>query len=269
MSTVTSADGTVIDYESYGEGPPVIFVAGAIQHREIDAQTSSAARELGQRGFTALVYDRRGRGRSTDADTWTLQAEVDDLAALVDVVGGAATLYSSSSGAAVALAAALAGAGVSGLVLYEPPFFRGADKSDQIRAVAACLDRGDKAAAMRYNLTEVVGIPAPVVDSMVGGPGWDAMCAVAPTLIYDLTAVNAVNTDQDWRSRWAGVAVPVTVASGSNSFPALAVAADQVAASLPGAQRRTLGGQDHGPSAAAIADLVTEFHLERGGNPRR
>jgi hypothetical protein len=28
MSTVTSADGTIIDYDVYGQGPTVIFIGG-------------------------------------------------------------------------------------------------------------------------------------------------------------------------------------------------------------------------------------------------
>ncbi len=259
MSTVTSSDGTVIDYESHGDGPPVILVSGAVQHRQIDPVSAAAGRLLGERGFTGVVYDRRGRGRSGDTSPWALRREVDDVAALVVACGGGATLYSSSSGAAVALEAALAGVGVTGLVLYEPPFFRGGDKSDQIDAVTALLTRGDLDAAMRFNLTDVVGMPAHVVDGMSQGPSWAAMCAVAPTLIYDLSALNEVNTDPDWRARWADLSVPVSVYSGSASFPALAGAADEVAAAVPHALRRTLEGQDHSPSAAAIADAVTEL----------
>jgi pimeloyl-ACP methyl ester carboxylesterase len=260
MSTVTSADGTVIDYESHGSGHPVVFVAGAVEYREINPHPTSAARLLAERGCTGVVYDRRGRGRSSDTPPWSSEREVEDVAALIATVGGAATLYSSSSGATIALEATLAGVGVTGLVLYEPPFFRGGDKTDQVRAVAELLAHGDDDGAMRYNLTDVVGIPAAVVDGMAHGPSWAAMCAVAPTLLYDLTALSAVNTDPDWSTRWAGIDVPVAVVSGSQTFPALAGAADQVAASIPGAERWVLEGQTHGPAPEAIADAVTRLH---------
>ncbi len=36
MSTVTSADGTVIDYDRYGGGPAVVFIGGAATYRAID-----------------------------------------------------------------------------------------------------------------------------------------------------------------------------------------------------------------------------------------
>jgi hypothetical protein len=35
MSTVASADGTVIDYDRYGDGPAVIFIGGAATYRAI------------------------------------------------------------------------------------------------------------------------------------------------------------------------------------------------------------------------------------------
>ena len=46
MSTVTSADGTIIDYDAYGNGPTVIFIGGAGQHRAIDQRTSEIAKQL-------------------------------------------------------------------------------------------------------------------------------------------------------------------------------------------------------------------------------
>jgi pimeloyl-ACP methyl ester carboxylesterase len=48
--------------------------------------------------------------------------EVEDLQALIAQAGGDAFVYGISSGAALALAAAAAGPGVTKLALYEPPF---------------------------------------------------------------------------------------------------------------------------------------------------
>ena len=59
MSTVTSADGTIIDYDAYGKGPTVIFIGGASQHRAIDQRTTEIAKQLAAKGFTAVDYDRR------------------------------------------------------------------------------------------------------------------------------------------------------------------------------------------------------------------
>lgn len=59
MAAVTSADGTTIGYDQIGQGPPLILVAGATQHRAVDQDTPELARRLAER-FTVLNYDRRG-----------------------------------------------------------------------------------------------------------------------------------------------------------------------------------------------------------------
>ena len=80
MSTVISADGTTIDYDAYGNGPTVIFIGGATQHRAIDQRTTEIAKQLAAEGFTAVDYDRRGRDRSGDTPPWSLDREVEDVA---------------------------------------------------------------------------------------------------------------------------------------------------------------------------------------------
>ncbi|WP_028925337.1 alpha/beta fold hydrolase [Pseudonocardia acaciae] len=259
MSTVTSPDGTVIDYDSHGDGPAVILIGGATQHRAIDERTTRAARLLAAEGFTAVDYDRRGRGRSGDTAPWALEREVEDVAALVEAAGGSAGLYSSSSGATVALAAASAGIGVTSLALYEPPLFPGADHTEHLAELRALLAADKLDDAMRYNMTAVIGLPAEAVAGMAHSPGWPAMVAVARTLVYDLAAVHDVNLDPDWRRRWAGVTVPTIVYSGDRTFPGLPEAADTVVAAIPHSRRRILPGQDHGPAPEAIVPVLLEF----------
>jgi hypothetical protein len=53
MSTVTSSDGTVIDYDRYGDGPAVIFIGGAATYRAIDEATTQTARRLAPRASHA------------------------------------------------------------------------------------------------------------------------------------------------------------------------------------------------------------------------
>ena len=239
--------------------PAVVLVGGAVQHRAIDPRTTEAARLLAAAGWTAIDFDRRGRGRSGDTKPWALEREVEDVAALIVAAGGSAALYTSSSGAALGLQAALAGIGLTGLVLYEPPFFPGSAKASQIHDLQRFLQQGDRDGAMRYNLTNVVGIPAQVVDGMARSPVWAGMCAVAPTLVYDFSALDNVDTDPDWTARWSELAVPVSVCSGARSSPALISAADRVAAALPRAQRHVLPDQDHNPSAEAVANAVLQL----------
>jgi hypothetical protein len=58
MKTAKSKDETAIAFDSSGDGPPVVIVAGALSGRA----SNSALAELLAKRFTVLNYDRRGRG---------------------------------------------------------------------------------------------------------------------------------------------------------------------------------------------------------------
>jgi alpha-beta hydrolase superfamily lysophospholipase len=61
--TTTSADGTTIAYQAYGEGTAVVIVGGATNRKEDWVELAHA---LANDGFTGATYDRRGRGESGD-----------------------------------------------------------------------------------------------------------------------------------------------------------------------------------------------------------
>ena len=79
------------------------------------------AAALAAEGFTVVVYDRRGRGETVNPGPFTLAAELADLHALIEAVGGRAALVGNSSGGAIALAAASAGLPVTAVALWEVP----------------------------------------------------------------------------------------------------------------------------------------------------
>jgi pimeloyl-ACP methyl ester carboxylesterase len=118
MKAVTSADGTRIAFDQFGDGPPIIMAAGAFNDR---LTTEPLSRALGAR-LSALNYDRRGRGDSGDTVPYSVQREIENIAALISEAGAPAAVFGYSSGANLALKAAASGLQVSKLVLYEPPF---------------------------------------------------------------------------------------------------------------------------------------------------
>src|SRR3712207_6012483 len=67
-------------------------------------------------------YDRRGRGDSGDTLPYAVEREIEDIAALIDRVGGRASLYGHSSGAGLVLHAVAAGLPVDTFVLHDPPY---------------------------------------------------------------------------------------------------------------------------------------------------
>lgn len=259
MSRATSADGTSIGYDTCGSGPAVVLVAGATQYRAIDSRTTRIAEQLAAEGFTAFVYDRRGRGDSHDTPPWSLDREVDDLDAMIQVAGGSAAIYTSSAGAAIALAAATSGLCVTALALYEPPYFAGSDRRAQLAVLEELLAHDQRDRASRYFVADIIGLPAEEVDQLARQPWWSAMVAVAPTLLYDHRASSDIETDPDWPTRWLRVSVPTIVYSGERTFPGLTAAADAVAAALPNARRCVLPGQGHGPEPEAIVPELVRF----------
>ena len=117
-AVVQSRDGTTIAYERSGAGPAVVLVAGAFCDRGwFDSLAAALAAD-----FTVYSYDRRGRGDSGDSRAFSIDAEVEDLRAVVAATGETPLVYGLSSGAALALEAAAQAVPMRKLAVYEAPY---------------------------------------------------------------------------------------------------------------------------------------------------
>ena len=122
MKTVQSADGTTIAFNQSGKGPALILVDGALEHRAMDSETARLGARLSEY-FTVFHFDRRGRGDSTDTPPYAVEREIEDIDALITEAGGSAYVFGISSGAALALEAAIKlGKKVKKLAMYEAPY---------------------------------------------------------------------------------------------------------------------------------------------------
>lgn len=260
--TVLSADGTPIAFEVLGAGPPLVLVAGMFCTR---ATLRPLAEALADR-FQVAVYDRRGRGDSGGQGLVPADAvarEVDDLAAVVGALGGAAAVYGHSSGAGVALQATAAGVAVTRLVLHEPPY--GGDDEESTgeagrmaEEVVAALDDGRPGDAITRFMADM-GMPADVLAGMAADP---AMLAVAPTMPYDLMVMGDLDAGGAIPEDLVrSVAVPTLVVAGGTSPDFFRDTADRLAALLPDGQLAVIGGHDHGAPADAVAPVVAPFLL--------
>jgi pimeloyl-ACP methyl ester carboxylesterase len=260
--SVTSRDGTRIAYDRSGDGPPLILVASALSDR---SDTRRLAARLAS-SFSVLNYDRRGRGQSDDTPPYAVHREIEDLDALIEVVGGRAAVFGSSSGAVLALDAANAlPAKVSGLVLYEPPLIVDESTPPVTAAFRDHLDRlvatgrhGDVVKAFM----RTIGVPAIGVALMRLMPGWSAMCRMAPTLAYDLEITRDVQAGRPLDpARWNGVTAPALVLTGAKSPAWFRTGADALAAVLARAEHHVLDGQHHG--SVAMGSAVVAGEVER------
>ena len=253
---VTSADGTRIAYDRLGDGPPVVVASGIFCARP----TTQALAERLAEAFTVVNYDRRGRGESGDTPPYAVAREVEDLAALVDAVGGAAALYGHSSGAGLALRAAAAGVPITRLVLHEPPY--GGDDEESTRSaralaadVVAAIAEGRRADAIARFLGDS-GMPPEAIAGASQDPG---MQAVAPTMPYDLAVMGDEEGGTIPEALARSVTAPTLVLMGGASPAFFREAATRLAALVPGATLATLDGHDHGAPADAVAPVVAGF----------
>lgn len=243
FQTTASADGTSLAYEVHGDGPPLVYVTGAICHRTFKPIRSGAKVLSG--AFRVLTYDRRGRGDSGDSDHWSLDREVEDISALIDELGGSALLYGHSSGAVLAMHAAhRLGERVQRVVLYDPSW--AADETEaatyaSLRSeVEVLLVRGRHGRAIQHFLIGI-GMPRGFAALLPVMPGWRRMRALAPTLRHDM----ALTAQPPPFQIAAEIAVPVHVIVGERSPDELHRVAKALAAAIPGATHEVLPGQDH------------------------
>src|SRR5687768_14679915 len=237
------------------------MVHGAFTHRAIDPQAAQLA-DLLSPHFTVFHYDRRGRGESGDTQPYAVQREVEDIEALIDEAGGSAFVYGISSGAALAMEAAIQlGDKVKKLAMYEAPYnddeaarqtWR--EYTNQLGELLAAGRGGDAVGLFMM----LVGATADQVEGIRQDPMWPLWESVAPTLAYDHIA--ALGEDASVPTeRAASVSVPTLVMDGEMSYPFMHITAMALANAIPDSQHRTLEGQTHEVAAEALAPVLIEF----------
>ena len=268
VHTATSVDGTSIAYEAYGTGPAAVIVGGAFCDRGAFRELAQA---LGERGFTGVTYDRRGRGDSTDTQPYAAGREFEDLAAVLGAAGsesvaraGApAYVHGISSGGALVLGALAAGVPITRASVLETPYrIEGSPPApdDYIGTLDRLGAAGDHEGILRFFHTKAVGLPEEMLDGMRGTPMWDAMLAMAPTVVYDGHVLGG--DDQSLPTGMlASITVPVlSIDSTGTPIPFLRAAAAQVAAAIPQGRHVSLEGGFHEVPTATLAPALAEFY---------
>ncbi|MFI1071894.1 alpha/beta fold hydrolase [Streptomyces puniciscabiei] len=252
----TSRDGTTLAYQVTGQGPTVILVSGAMS-------TGGTVAPLAQRlagRCTAVVYDRRGRGESGDTKPYAVEREVEDLAALIDAVGGEAALFGVSSGGALVLRAVASGLPAPRAAVYEVPYAdylpggaeREAVYKEQLNKALSEGRRGD-AVELFLRLT---GLAEEMIQGARQSPMWAGMEAVAPSLAYDDTVMGDGLLPGD---RLAEISVPVLAVAGGASPEWMHRANQAVAEAVPQGTYRVLPGQTHMVEPEVLGPVLAEF----------
>ncbi|WP_087130383.1 alpha/beta fold hydrolase [Microbacterium esteraromaticum] len=257
MDTVTSGDGTAIAFNELGTGPAVVIVGGAFS---LAADGDALASALADVGFRAITMDRRGRGTSGDKRGSQPEDEADDLAAVIEAVGGDAIVLGHSSGAVLALFAASRGVPIRALFLSEPPFRFGVEEpaADLPQRLQQLVDEGRSAEAVVTFQLEAVGLPRQMVDSIRQSEQFASLVPLAQSTVYDAELTARVSTPT---AAMLSVHPPVTILRGAQTFPVLVAAADRLAAELPDSRlvivpESVMHRLDPGATARVVRDRV-------------
>jgi pimeloyl-ACP methyl ester carboxylesterase len=259
FETVRSLDGTEIAVETIGTGPALVLVDGAFCGRTF-GPSRDLAKEL-EHEFAVSFYDRRGRGDSGDTAPYSVEREIEDLAAVLAHIGERPFVYGISSGAALALEGAAAGLPMERLATYEAPYtgisvVKGIAVNHRAR-LESLLQRGERGAMVSYFLVDMVGAPRFVPLMLRLMPKiWKQQKAVAHTLPYEAQVLNDFELPTDRISR---IDIPVLVMVGGKAAPPMADAQARLAGTIPQARLEVLEGQTHQVTARAIASAVRGF----------
>jgi pimeloyl-ACP methyl ester carboxylesterase len=267
VSYVTSADGTTIGYDQLSDGgPTVVLVGGGLDDGSENIPLGTWLADT----FRVVNYRRRGRGDSGDVAPYAVQREVEDLAAVIDVVGSPVHVFGASSGGALALEAAAAGLPVARVAVHEVPYLIDDDLVAAWRVyrdeLTAALESADCDQALRLFM-RLAGSSDDDIAAAEAAPVWPALVALAPTLRYDAACLGDGPPPAD---RLETVTQPVLLTTGSTTDPHSAglpidffgAAADTAATHLPDGRRVTIEVAGHVPDPALLGPVLADFYRE-------
>jgi len=257
---VTTDRGDTVAYDRRGDGPGLVFVAGAGSYRAIDPVTAETAERVAEHGVTTVVPDRLGRGESPADGVLDLERELAAVAAAIAVADGGsgrgAVLCGHSSGASIALAAAHAGLPVTGLVLWEVPLGDDAATTKEwIDEFERRLDAEDHVGATEQYMKDM---PPEWLEGMRRSPDFAQLARASRSQRADgESLVWATAALED--GSLASVDVPVLATYGTSTFPEMTASARKVVAAVPRGEVRVVEGASHSWEPSAMTDELVRF----------
>ena len=241
MEKITSLDGIPIAYSRRGVGPPLVLVHGT---------SGSSARwdsllPMLEKHFSVYAIDRRGYGESGDSESYTIEREFGDIAAIVDSIGEPANLLGHSFGALCCLGAALLTPNLHKLILYEPairltsaPLY----PEGIIDRLQTRLDAGDREGVLALLFRELAELTPDEFEGLRLLPSWQARLRSAHAVPRETRAEEQYEFQAE---RFRNFHIPTLLLLGGDSPQFLKQVTETVAAALPNSRIAVLPGQRH------------------------
>ncbi|GAB6899192.1 alpha/beta fold hydrolase [Kineosporia succinea] len=256
VEKVTSRDGTRIAFERIGSGPPVVVVGAGLNDRVMFTPlATSMASE-----FTVVNYDRRGRGDSDlgDLDTWSIEAEIDDLKAVLGAVGEPAHVFGNCTGGVISVLAAARGVPMRKLAVYEPPYWSWRTSENDLDHLRELVDQDDRTEIVTVFARDIASFVKPEnIEAFKSHPAWAAFESMAPSAYYDaLIGCRHLEIPYEEVRR---ITVPTLVMSGTIGVKEIHEACARLVEEIPTAELLVREGFDHLFDQVAWAPNLMEF----------
>lgn len=240
MEQIVSNDGTVIGFWRSGAGRPLLLVHGTTA----DHRRWAAISPRLEQHFSVYAVDRRGRGGSGDSPNYDILREAEDVAAVVEVIGGPVFLLGHSYGGMCSLEASLLTDKVDRLILYEPPIPTGLPFylpgiPDRMQAL---IDSGHWEAALEVFFREVVRMPEHDLEAFRQLPMWEGRIPLAPTIPRELVIDRTYHFNAE---KFASLQVPTMLMLGGDSPQTFRQAVERVDSALPDTRIVIMPSQKH------------------------
>jgi pimeloyl-ACP methyl ester carboxylesterase len=258
-----------IDYEESGQGPTILFVPGSCS---TGAAWRPVVARLGGK-YRTVTTSLPGYGGSAERRTRgsaSIAAVASAVEAVVRHAGGAVHLVGHSFGGEVGLAVALRGrVELASLSIFEAPapgmlsVFGRRDAYDAFRTMTDAYIENFEAGNVE------------AIASMIDFYGGSGTFASWPPAVRAYAANTTPTNILDWETAYsfeprpdalAALNLPVRVAVGEKSHPAVVEANALIAEAVPGAFFATIEGAAHFMTAThpdAVADLIVR-HVDGG-----
>ena len=260
---VTTTDGVTIGATVHGEGPPLVFLQGAVGDGDID--WNRLVGHLTGR-FTCHLPSQRGRGLSGDHPDLSPARQADDILTYLDSIGEPTGLVGWSGGANLALAVAAQSDAVHTVAPFEPVILSVMDEQVQAALGDAVARTGELAAEGRLTAAVRAFLGWPLNDEEIAvaeDAGYvEAAGRYVPNLLNLLQQVMEHGDPAADPAVLGAISAPVAVLLGSDTKPYFTTSARHVADHVPNARVHEIPGVGHAAPLThpeALAKALTEF----------
>jgi pimeloyl-ACP methyl ester carboxylesterase len=255
-----SANEVELNYDLTGSGETLVLVHGGWSDRN---NWLTVIPEL-NRSFSVVAYDRRGHGLSQRGFQGSRRDQEDDLAALIDGIGGEpVNVAGTSFGASIAIGLASRRPElVRRVIAHEPPLISVAADDPEVRPQLEAVQARVQAVSARVARGDAGGAAEQFVEEVALGPGaWELLPQpLRETMVDGALAFVAEQEDPMWAHVELGtlsnIGCPLLVTQGDESPAWFRLIVARLAEAIDHAEVHTYRGAGHAPHLTHPSDYL-------------